>query len=109
MALTPQALNGALTTATVLVNSTRVGMQNPLENPLPEGVALRPGLTVLDMVYRPLETALLRTAREQGAATVDGLWMLVFQALEQLRLWTGIQVADEQTEALHRHLKGEAT
>jgi shikimate dehydrogenase len=44
---------------------------------------------VLDAVYQPLETVLLAVARESGARCVDGLSMLVHQAVEQQRLWTG--------------------
>jgi shikimate dehydrogenase len=41
-------------------------------------------------VYHPLETTLLRAAREAGARTVDGLGMLVHQAVRQQELWTGV-------------------
>ena len=44
---------------------------------------------VLDAVYEPEETRLLRDARACGARTVPGKWMLVYQAAEQLQLWTG--------------------
>jgi shikimate dehydrogenase len=107
--LTQEALAQTWGGVGVLVNSTRVGMGAPNESPLPKGLALRPGLTVLDMVYRPLETALLRRARAEGARPVDGLWMLVYQALEQLRLWTGRSVTEEMAEELHAHLCKEAT
>ena len=45
--------------------------------------------TVLDAVYRPLETRLLREARERGCRALDGLDWLVHQAVEQVRLWSG--------------------
>jgi shikimate dehydrogenase len=61
-------------------------------------------LTVMDMVYRPLRTRLLREAQAAGARTVDGLWMLVFQGLAQLRLWTGVEGGADVAPALHRHL-----
>ena len=48
-----------------------------------------PGLVVVDLVYHPLDTPLLRAAREHGAVTVDGLGMLVHQAALQVRRWTG--------------------
>ena len=73
----------------LLVNATSVGMApNAEQTPAPAD-ALRPGSTVFDLVYRPLETRLLREARAVGCATQDGLDMLVYQALEQLRLWSG--------------------
>ena len=43
----------------------------------------------MDAVYDPPETRLLRDARGRGARVVTGKWMLVYQAAEQLRLWTG--------------------
>jgi shikimate dehydrogenase len=59
------------------------------ESPLPPG-ALRRDLWVADIVYNPLETNLLRLAREAGARTVDGLGMLVYQGAAQQQLWTGM-------------------
>ena len=58
----------------------------------------------MDMVYRPLRTRLLRDAEEAGARTIDGLWMLVFQGLAALRLWTGAQPPADVAPALHAHL-----
>jgi shikimate 5-dehydrogenase len=51
--------------------------------------ALRAGTVVFDTVYRPLETRLLREARARGCRTQDGLDMLVHQAVEQIRIWSG--------------------
>ncbi|MPY41501.1 shikimate dehydrogenase, partial [Streptomyces phyllanthi] len=50
---------------------------------------LRPGLWIAEVVYRPLETELLRTARSLGCATLDGGGMAVFQAVDAFRLFTG--------------------
>ena len=43
-----------------------------------------------DIVYFPLETALLRAARALGCASLDGGGMAVFQAAEAFRLFTGV-------------------
>ena len=51
---------------------------------------LRAGQIVADLVYHPLDTALLRAARAAGARAVDGLGMLVHQAAHSFRLWTGV-------------------
>jgi shikimate 5-dehydrogenase len=51
--------------------------------------SLRPGALVFDTVYRPLETRLLREARARGCRVQDGLEMLVHQAVEQIRIWSG--------------------
>jgi shikimate dehydrogenase len=74
----------------VLVNATSVGMGSEA-SPV-DGRVLHAGLTVADIVYHPLDTSLLRAAREAGARTVDGLGMLVHQAVRQQQLWTGAQV-----------------
>jgi len=77
----------AIAGAAVLVNTTSVGM-NTDDLPVSAGV-LHGGLVVLDAVYSPLDTALLRAARSAGATTVDGLWMLIHQARHQQMLWFG--------------------
>ena len=73
--------------ATFVVNATPIGMGTE-DLPLPLD-ALHPGQVLADLVYHPLETALLRGARDRGAAVVDGLGMLVHQAALQIELWTG--------------------
>jgi shikimate dehydrogenase len=90
-ALAPQARVGSLAdvaAADVLVNATSVGMGNA-EMPL-DAALLHAGLTVADIVYHPLETALLHAAGAVGARCVDGLGMLVPQACHQQRWWTGV-------------------
>lgn len=77
----------------VLVNTTSVGLRSDAS---PVGAAaLRPNSVVFDAVYEPAETRLLRDARACGARTVGGKWMLVEQALEQIRIWTGQTAALE--------------
>ena len=72
-----------IATANILINATSVGMGSQ-ETPV-EQARLHSSLVVLDAVYYPLETTLLRDAKHAGAKTVDGLWMLVHQgALQQL-------------------------
>lgn len=88
--LTPTARAGTIDDvvgADLLVNTTPVGMGAD-ELPLDAGL-LHAGLTVADIVYHPLETALLRAAAQAGCAVVDGLGMLVHQAARQQELWTG--------------------
>jgi shikimate dehydrogenase len=71
----------------VLVNATSVGLRSE-DSPVPPE-ALRPGSVVLDAVYDPERTRLLRDAEARGARIVPGKWMLVHQAAAQLELWTG--------------------
>lgn len=77
--------------AGLIVNCTPIGMHGTAsvdESPL-SAEHLRPGLWVCDLVYRPPETKLLRDGRAAGAHCLGGLEMLVLQAVESVRLWTG--------------------
>ncbi len=96
--LEDEAISKALANASIAINCTSVGLLAPGQSPLPSVCHLRAGQTVLDMVYRPLQTSLLKRATAEGAKTVDGLWMLIFQAFEQLRLWTERQCSAEAAQ-----------
>ena len=73
----------------ILVNTTSVGMVPDVDR-MPVGHAcLRPGMTVMDIVYNPLETRLLKAAREAGCTVVDGVAMFVHQGAIQFERWTG--------------------
>ncbi|MFO7249728.1 MAG: shikimate dehydrogenase [Actinomycetes bacterium] len=87
-AAAPDDLPGLLATADGLVNASPVGMAHHPGLPLPAEL-LHPGLWVADIVYRPLETPLLRHARTLGCRTLDGGGMVVFQAAHAFRLFTG--------------------
>ncbi|MEU0480764.1 shikimate dehydrogenase [Streptosporangium sp. NPDC006013] len=83
-----------------LVNATPTGMAAYPGTPVPAEL-LHPGLWVADVVYRPLETELLRRARRLGCRTLDGGGMVVFQAAHSLRLFTGVE---PDTERMLAHL-----
>ena len=75
--------------AAILVNATPVGMEPKVDDiPIDPDLLGRYRL-VMDIVYKPLETRLLREAKARGAATLDGLQMLIHQATAQFELWTG--------------------
>jgi len=92
----------------LILNATSLGLK--LRDPLPINEAwLRahaPG-HAYDMIYRPAETPFLKTARELGAKTANGLGMLLHQGADALEIWTG-QVAPRDTmrTALERFLQG---
>lgn len=74
--------------ATILINATPVGMA-PQEADIPIDPKLLSRFElVMDIVYRPLETRLLREAQAQGCLTIDGLQMLIHQGAAQFELWT---------------------
>jgi shikimate dehydrogenase len=75
--------------ATALVNATSVGMAPQSEqSPMPRH-ALAGFEVVMDIVYAPLATKLLREAAAAGCQVVDGLAMLLYQGAAQFELWTG--------------------
>ncbi|WP_030452892.1 shikimate dehydrogenase [Herbidospora cretacea] len=83
-------LPALLAEADGVVNVTPVGMAAYPGTPL-DPASLRPGLWVADVVYRPLETELLRHARRLGCRTLNGSGMVVFQAAGSFRLFTGVE------------------
>lgn len=83
-------LGSALRSADGLVHATPTGMAAHPGLPVPEA-SLRGDMWVAEVVYRPLETALVRTARERGCRVLDGGLMAVFQAADAFELFTGIE------------------
>lgn len=86
-ALPPEALGQC--PAKILINATPVGME-PQADAIPIAPELLGRFTlVMDIVYRPLRTRLLREAEARSVWTVDGLKMLIYQGAAQFELWTG--------------------
>ncbi len=81
-------LQAAIRAAHGLVNTTSVGLEDAHASPLPSADSMTQQW-VCDIVYRPLETKLLRDARAGGLLGVDGLGMLVHQGALALEAWTG--------------------
>jgi shikimate dehydrogenase len=89
----------ALEGAALLVNTTTLGMVG--QAPLDLDLARLPATAVVDdIVYRPLQTPLLKAAAARGNPTVDGLGMLLHQARPGFRAWFGVE--PEVTPALRR-------
>jgi 3-dehydroquinate dehydratase / shikimate dehydrogenase len=75
--------------ADIVINCTPIGMKGHDEGASPvEAESLRGVQLVFDLVYNPLETRLLKDARDAGCRTLGGMAMLIEQAAEQFRLWT---------------------
>ena len=84
-----EELSGLLGAADLLVNATSLGMSG--KAPLAIDLApLRREAIVYDIVYVPLETEFLRAARQRGLRTVDGLGMLLHQAVPAFARWFGV-------------------
>jgi shikimate dehydrogenase len=100
----------ALEPPDLLVNCTPYGMKGgPLEEQAPPVDALLgPSTLVVDLVYNPLETPLLRKGATAGARTLGGLPMLIYQGMDSFRLWTGREAPVETMfEAARVALGGE--
>ena len=74
----------------IVANTTPVGMWPAVDDSPITGDALVGSLLVFDMIYRPLETKMLRDARERGIRTLNGMEMFLRQAAAQFALWTGV-------------------
>jgi shikimate dehydrogenase len=79
------------TEAHCLINATPVGMAPHAASTLARKADLARFAWVMDMVYNPRETALLKEARAAGCGVIPGLPMLIFQGAEQIRIWTGME------------------
>jgi len=88
----------ALSDATGLIHATPTGMAKLPGLPLPEAL-LRADLWVSEIVYFPLETALLAAARRAGCAVCDGGTMAVGQAVGAFRHFTGLEPDAERMRA----------
>ncbi|GAA2309088.1 shikimate dehydrogenase [Glycomyces scopariae] len=84
------ALADAVAGADGLVHATPTGMAAHPGSAVPSGL-LRPDLWVAEVVYFPLETALLTAARAAGCRVLDGGRMAVYQAVDSFRLFTGTE------------------
>ncbi|OPX84761.1 MAG: Shikimate dehydrogenase [Pelotomaculum sp. PtaB.Bin104] len=84
-------LTGALRSCDLVVQTTPIGMypDNSLTLQLPEGI-FRPGLVACDLVYNPVETLFLKSARQAGATPMNGLGMLLYQGALSFEQWTGV-------------------
>ena len=77
-------------TADIVINTTPLGMFPEIDDMPPIDLKLLPeGALVYDIIYNPVETKLLRSAKELGFPTLDGLSMLLLQGKEAYRLYTG--------------------
>jgi len=73
----------------IIINTTSVGMHPRVdESPLPAAL-LSPEMIVVDLVYNPLPTRLLREASQAGARVVNGLNMLIMQGVAAMEVWSG--------------------
>jgi 3-dehydroquinate dehydratase/shikimate dehydrogenase len=93
------------------INCTPVGMTggpdpDGLSIPIPDMPNLSPDTVFFDTVYNPIETPMLKAAKERGYRTIDGVQMFVKQAAAQFEIWTGQQAPEELIDQLVRDKLG---
>jgi len=98
----PEDQQKAIHSCDILINSTSLGM-HPHENVLPiDESLLFADLIVADIVYNPLMTKLLKTARGKGCTIVPGLGMLINQGAAAFKLFTGVEpLVEEMSEVVY--------
>jgi len=104
--LKESAIEVLLKDADLIVNTTSVGMRED-DPPLFDYSKIPEGITVVDVIYNPPETPLLKAAKEKGCKTVNGLGMLIHQGAVAFEIWTGREAPVERMrEVLKRELYG---
>jgi shikimate dehydrogenase len=89
--LSNRNLSESLDGADILVNTTSVGMLPDIDStPVPENL-IKSGLIVVDIIYNPLKTRLLKEAEKKGARVIRGIEMLIWQGALAFEFWTGIK------------------
>jgi len=86
--LSTEIIEEELRDTDILVNATSVGMHPKVDQSLVPPNLLRPDLCVMEIVYSPLETKLVKDAKAIGAKVVSGIEMLVYQGAASFEIWT---------------------
>jgi len=84
-------LKNLVENADLIINSTSVGMKPNTNHTLIQSDWINPDHVVFDIVYNPIETKLLESAKKAGAKIINGVMMLVYQGAESFKIWTGIE------------------
>jgi len=90
-----QNLKSILSGADILVNATSIGMDSTIGKTPVASTLLSPELVVFDTIYCPIETKLLKSAKNIGAKVIGGLDMLLWQGAIAFKLWTGLEAPFE--------------
>lgn len=88
--LEEDSLSKALKEADIMIHATPVGMHPNTEESIISADIIPTDVTVMDIVYNPMETKLLREAKAKGCKTVSGVGMLVHQGAESERIWLNV-------------------
>lgn len=95
----------SLKNADIVINCTPVGMHPNVENSPLSREDVSKFATVVDLIYNPEETLLLKYAREHGIQGVNGLYMLVGQAIKAQELWNSVKINKETVDKIYEGIK----
>ena len=96
----------ALAYADILINATAVGMKGTQKKTIVPMNSIKRNMTVMDIVYEPAQTLLLKDAKRGGARTIFGIEMLLQQGALQFKLFTGKDASiDAMRAAIRKHLE----
>lgn len=104
--LSIEDIDANLQDSDILINATSIGMKpNVDETPVPIEL-LRKNLSIMDIIYNPLETKLVKDAKAVGAKVVSGVEMLIYQGAASFEIWTGKSAPVEvMRQAVLTHLE----
>jgi shikimate dehydrogenase len=104
--LSPVEIQHNLQDSDILINATSIGMKPKADESLVAPKLLRPDLSVMDIVYNPIETKLAKDAKAAGAKVISGVEMLIYQGAASFELWTGKSAPVEvMRQAVLNHLQ----
>jgi shikimate dehydrogenase len=86
----------------ILINTTSVGMHPKVDESPVEGYTFKEHQIVMDIIYNPLETKLMATARQKKCLLIDGVEMFVRQGAMQFELWTGGKAPYQKMDSVVR-------
>jgi len=76
----------------IIINATPIGMYPNVDvEPIVKAENMRGDMVVMDLIYNPLETVLLKEAKKVNAKTINGLGMLIYQGAVAFKIWTGVE------------------
>jgi shikimate dehydrogenase len=90
-ALSPEVIKEKIRETDILLNTTSVGMNPNINQSLIAPNNLKSNLIVMDIIYNPHETQLIKDAKAVGAKVVKGIEMLIYQGAAAFEIWTGQQ------------------
>ncbi|HVC36011.1 MAG TPA: shikimate dehydrogenase [Candidatus Dormibacteraeota bacterium] len=95
-----------LDNADIIINASSAGMLGNDLTPLPltsfDGINVQSKI-FLDAVFNPLETELISYFKKQGALTIDGLWMMIYQGIAALSIWLNKQIEIDHNRLCNVH------